>query len=389
MASQQQTFTPGTGQNAAPASAAQRARPFAQAAKFGTEQGTIFTGTQSASQQTNGPNPLPATGYIRRVRLETVLSGGVAGTFTAGGDAPFNFFALIRFAEPNAAPVFELTGFNTLLADIFGGFAGWDDPRQDWDYVSTSPNINIEPYIPVELDGTGMGALSNLSNASAFRLTMIADANTNIYSTVPTTPPAFTVTPQVDYWTLPNQVDMDGNPQATAPPFPGTIQLWSQIQNNTLAVGNNRTSLNRMGNQLRVIIMVTRESGLRDEAPFPDPAQLRWDDINLRIESPQSVRKIMKEAIITTSPRDVGVYVYPYDLGITRLVGGNGISGYLPTVTATRYELSGASSAAGTLDWVVNDVSSAPVSGVQRATVGGGLGFYPPQGNVTTAGGTQ
>jgi hypothetical protein len=133
-----------------------------------------------------------------------------------------------------------------------------------------------------------------------------------------------------------------------------------------------------MGNQLRTVIMVTRASGLRSETPFPNPAQLRWDDINLRIESPQSIRKLMREFIVGNTTRDVGVYVYPYSTGITREVGGNGVSSYLPTVTATRYELSGASGGAGTLDWVINDVSSAPVSGVQRATVGAGLGYTPP-----------
>lgn len=372
---------PQQGVNAAPASAAQRARPFCQASAFGVEQGTIFSGSQAVAQSTYQPTPVPATGYIRRVRLETVLTGGTGGTFTAGGDAPWNFFNLVRFAEPNAAPIVELTGYYLYLADIFGGYAGWDDPQQDWDFVGTAPNINIEPYIPIELDMTGMGALSNLSNASAFRLTMIAEAEGNLYSANPSPVPAYTVTPHIDYWALPNPYDQDGNPQATAPPFPGTIQLWSQIQNLSLASGNNRTSLNRMGNQLRTVIMVTRQSGLRSETPFPNPAQFRWDDINLRIESPQSLRKWMKEFIITTQSRAsgfVGVYVYPYSNGITREVGGNGISSFLPTVTATRYELSGSSGGAGTLDWVVNDVSSAPVSGVQRATVGGGLGYYPP-----------
>jgi hypothetical protein len=376
---------PQQGVNAAPASAQQRARPFCQAAKWGCEQGNAVTGTQSVSQQTFGPAPLPATGYIRRVRLPTVLVGGAAGTFTASGDAPYNFWNLVRFAEPNAAPVVELSGFNLLLADIFGGYTEWNDPRQDWDFVGTSPNINIESYVPVELDGTGMGSLSNLSNASAFRLTLIAEAAGNIYSTNPTTFSTFTCIPHVDYFTLPNAVDQDGNPQATAPPYPGTIQLWSQIQNLTLAAGNNRTSLNRMGNQLRTVIMTTRASGLRSETPFPNPAQLRWDDINLRIESPQSVRKVMREMLDTTSPRDVGVYVYPYSFGVSRTVGGNGVSSFLPTVTATRYELSGASGGAGTLDWTVNDVSSAPVSGVQRATVGGGLGYSPPSPPSTGA----
>jgi hypothetical protein len=381
---------PGTGTTSAPASAAQAARPFCQAAQFGVEQGVVFGGAatlQSVNTQTYQPTPVPATGYIRRIRLTTVLTAGTAGTFTAGGDAPFNFFNLVRLAEPNAAPIVELTGYNLLLADLFGGYAGWDDPRQDWDFVGTSPNINIEPYVPVELDMTGMGALSNLSNASAFRLTMIAEAAGNIYSANPAPFPAFTVTPHVDYWSLPNAYDQNGNPQATAPPYPGTIQLWSQIQNLSLATGNNRTSLNRMGNQLRTVIMVTRIAGLRSETPFPNPAQFRWDDINLRIESPQSLRKWMKEFIITTSARDVGVYTYPYSNGITREVGGNGVSSFLPTVTATRYELSGSSGGAGTLDWVINDVSSAPVSGVQRSTVGGGLGFYPPA--PAPAAGTQ
>ena len=389
MATSQLAPGPGQGVNAAPASAAQRARPFCQASHHGTEQGTIFTGTQSISTQTQGPNPLPATGYIRRIRLEAVLTGGTSGTFTASGDAPYNFFNLVRLAEPNAAPIVELSGFNLLLADIYGGYAGWDDPRQDWDYVGTAPNINIESYVPVDLDPSGMGSLSNLSNASAFRLTLIAEAASNIYSANPSPFPAFTVTPQVDYWSLPNSVDMDGNQQATAPSYPGTIQLWSQITNLSLATGNNRTALNRMGNQLRTVVMVTRQSALRSETPFPNPASLRWDDINLRIESPQSIRKEMREYTYSTSTRDLGVYVYPFSFGVSREVGGNGVSSFLPTVTATRFELSGTSGGAGTLDWVINDVSSAPVSGVQRATAGGGLGYYPPSGNVTSAGGTM
>jgi hypothetical protein len=368
MASAAQTFAPGTGTNSAPASAQMRARPFCP-------------GNQSAATQTYGPNPLPATGYIRRVRLTTTLTGGVSGTYIAGGDAPWNVYNLVRLAEPNAAPIVELSGYNLYIADLFGGFAGWDDPANDWDFAGTSPNINIEPYIPCELDMTGMGSLSNLSNASAFRLTIIAEASTNIYSTAPTTFPAITATPHIDYWTLPNPVDMDGNPQATSPPFPGTIQLHSQITNLPLAAGNNRSALNRMGNQLRTVIMVTRAAGLRSETPFPNPAQLRWDDINMRIESPQSLRKWMREFLMMTNSRSTyltGVYCYPYNSGITREAGGNGISSYLPTVTATRYELSGSSAGAGTLDWVINDVSSAPVSGLQRATVGGGAGYYPP-----------
>src|SRR5215469_6834972 len=118
MASGTTANIPQQGVNAAPASAQQRARPFCQASKWGVEQANAVTFTQGASQQTFGPSPLPATGYIRRVRLPTVGSGGSGGTFTAGGDAPFNVWNLVRFAEPNAAPVVELGGWQLLLADI-------------------------------------------------------------------------------------------------------------------------------------------------------------------------------------------------------------------------------------------------------------------------------
>lgn len=368
---------PGQGINATPATAAQRARPFIQAAHQGVEQAQAFNGTLSGAIQTFGPAPLPATGFIRRVTLQTVLTGGVAGTYITNGDQPFNFYNLIRFAEPNAAPVFELSGFNTLMANIYGGYAGVNDPRNDPDYVATAPNINIEPFVPVEIDMTAMGALSNLTNASAFRLTCIVEADTNIYSSNPTTLPAFVITPHMDYWTLPNGVDQDGVQQATNPPFPGTIQLWSQLTNLTINTGNNRTALSRMGNQLRTIIMVSRISGIRADTPFPNPAQLRWDDLNMRIESPQHLRKTIREYTNGLTVRDTGTYVYPYSYGITRFVGGNGLASVLPTVTATRYELSGSSSAAGTFDWIVNDLSSAPTAGVQRASLGG-LRYNPP-----------
>ena len=48
-------------------------------------------------------------------------------------------------------------------------------------------------------------------------------------------------------------------------------------------------------------------------------------------------------------------------------------------MTATRFEISGTVTASSaTIDWIVNEVTSAPVSGVQRTTAGGGLGYYPP-----------
>lgn len=385
MASAAQTFAPGTGVNSAPASAAQRARPFVQAAKHGRQLATQGTYTPGAAQIQIGPTPLPASGgFLRRIHIQAIASAG-AGAGVGQGDYPWVLFNQIKLLEPNNTPILDLSGYNLLLADTYGGYAGSPDPRVDPDYSANGNNPNIQPYIPIELDPTGVGALADLSSSSAFQLFMAINPSASIWSTAPTTIPAVQVTTYQDYWTLPNPQDMDGNPQATTPPFPGTIQLWSQIPNISIA-NNQRQQLNRMGNQLRTVIIVARSAGARAEGAMPNPLSLRWDDVILTNTDLQTIRKTMREQVEGLTARDTGVYAIPYNFGVSRHVGGNGVSSYLPTVTATRYEISGANSG-GTIDWIVNEVTSAPVSGVQRSTVGGGLGFYPP--NPAPAAGTQ
>lgn len=369
------------GTRAAPAASQVQAVPFNQASHHGCEQGPTFTVTPGASQQTFGPFPLPATGYLRRVLLEvTTTTAGVAGT--GAGDYPFNIFSLLRLTDTNGAPIYELSGYNTLLADIYGGYSGVVDPRTDPDYSASVTVPSIEPFIPLEIDATGMGSPANLSASSAYRLTCVVDTAANIWSAAPTTIPVLTVTAWCEYWTLPNPTDMQGRPQAVAPPYAGTIQLWSQQPNVGVNAGANRIALNRMGNLLRSVLIVFRASGARSDAIVGDPLTLRWDDINLDVISRKSIRKRMREYSNDLVSRDTGVYWFGiYNYGLDMLSGGPAVASWLPTVTATRYEVStpAGSGSAGTLDWLVNDVSVAAQAPEQRAAVGGtGVGFHPP-----------
>ena len=383
MASASQTaFAPGTGVGSAPASAAQRARPFCQAAKHGKQPAlsTTVTPTQlaAAAQVNYGPLPLPAAGgYLRRLLIEVVGTGGL-GSGIGGPDYPWSLINEVRFLEPNNTPILDLSGYNLFLADVFGGFAGTDDPRTDPDYNASGNNPIIEPYIPIELDTTGVGALADLSSSSAFQLYIAINPNASIWNTNPSTFPSLAINTFQDYWTLPNAVDMDGNPQSTAPPYPGTIQIWSQIPAISIATIQ-RIQLNRMGNQLRTVIIVARSSTVRNDGAMPANLLLRWDDIILDNVDLQTLRKELNEWTERLVARDIGVYLLSYNFGVSRFNGGNGVSSYLPTVTATRFEISGTVTASSaTIDWIVNEVTSAPVSGVQRTTAGGGLGYYPP-----------
>ena len=138
--------------------------------------------------------------------------------------------------------------------------------------------------------------------------------------------------------------------------------------------------LNRMGNQIKDVLMVTRSSGLRSDTPFPNPVRIEWDDVILQGTSPQVLRKKMWEMTIQQAPRPTGVFALFFNDGIERNVGGNGASSWLPTVTDTRFALSGqfAAATSPTLDWVISDVSRAPLGSVERTTVGpSGPGYHP------------
>lgn len=359
-------------------------KPFAQASKPGHRLVGNFQPVISAAPAAIGPTALNASGgYVKRWIIETILSGG--GGTTAGvlsADGPWNLWALVTLTEPNNNPVLNLTGYNLFLADIYGGYSMGSNPANDPDFATTIGNINMWPYIPVELDPTGLGALSDLSSSSGYQLYILPNPIATTYTTLPSPVPTAALNVYAEFWTLPDRVDGEQNPQAIVPPRAGTIQMWNQIQNILLSAGggNQEYQLNRMGNRLRTVLMVTRSAGARSDAVFPNPARVEWDDIILHGVSPQILRKRMFEKALSQAVRPAGTFALFFNEGISRFVGGNGASSWLPTVVDTRFALSGQFAAATTptLDYVINDVSYAPLGAVERTTVGpSGPGFHP------------
>jgi hypothetical protein len=355
-------------------------KPFCQASKKGWRLVGTVAPAVSATPAAIGPFTLTASGgFIRRYVLETLLTGGVGGVLSP--DAPWNLFALVTLSEPNNNPVLNLTGFNLYLASVYSGFSCGADPRSDPDYSVLNGNINMWPYIPIEHDPTGLGALSDLSSSSGYQLYLLPNPDTTVWATVPTTLPTATVNVYADFWTLPDRTDGQVQ-QSIVPPRAGTICMWNQILNIVLSAGggNQEMQLNRMGNQIKTVIMATRTSGLRADGPFPNPVRIEWDDVILQGCSPQVLRKKMWELTISQTARPVGTHALFFNDGIERNVGGAGASSWLSTVTDTRFALSGqfAAATSPTLDFVINDVSRAPLGSVERTTVGqSGPGYHP------------
>src|SRR3954452_1832402 len=122
------------GPAAAPPTASIPVIPFDQASHRGMRNGPQWTVTPGASQQTLGPIGIPANGYLRSIIIEIVGAGGAGTTGTGAGDYPFNIIKRVMLEDTNGAPIVNLSGFNLLLANIYGGYAGSPDPRNDPDY---------------------------------------------------------------------------------------------------------------------------------------------------------------------------------------------------------------------------------------------------------------
>lgn len=355
--------------------------PFDQASHKGLEPGPVFTVTPGAAQVTLGPVPLPAQGYLRRVIIEISGASGVAGT--GAGDYPFNIINLLRLQDTNGAPLVELTGYNLFLCNTYGAYDGSPDDRTYFDYSASASNPALQIYAPIEIAPNGLGSLANQSAAAAYRLTLIVDTSANIWSVAPTTIPTLTIRTFMDFWTLPAPADMLQRPQSQAPPFSGVAQYWTNATNQAVASGLNQTRVGRVGNLIRTLIFVGRQSGARAEAPFPDPFTLNWDARDLQIASAKTQRMIMREYISQITARDTGVYAFIFSYGEDRNAGALQINSWLPTVTATRLEVDGTSAGAGTLDTVINDISVAETSPAARAVEASATGYHPPVAPMT------
>src|ERR1700744_4181006 len=100
------------GPGSTPATAAQRQIPFHQASHIGWEPAWVKEVTPGTAAVTFGPEPLPAQGYLDKVVLDLVATGGVEGSATVGKDFPFSFLTLVRLQDSNSATITELSGFN-------------------------------------------------------------------------------------------------------------------------------------------------------------------------------------------------------------------------------------------------------------------------------------
>jgi hypothetical protein len=361
--------------------------PFTQGSKPEIEPGPSFTKVKpSAAAQELGPVTVPANGFIGAILIDVEQTlAAKKGTGELAENSPFTFFELVRLTEPNGAPLgLELTGWHTVLANIYGGVAGLPDPRDDPDFKNELENFSFTLRIPVEISPNALGALGNQSAAAALRLTLRVNPEASIYKKAVEANGEWTVRTFVELWGEPPATDMFGDPIKQNPDYEGTAQYWSEQAAVSVAKGANNIKLTRVGSQIRCIVFEFIKSALRNDEVAPNPLEIQLDNRIFRQYTLRVLRKIMKESVIRlkANTKDTGIYALMFNKGEGRLVGDNAFNSWLPTLTGTRLELRGTAEAAGEVNILTNDVSVTAVNPTERTQQVGVGGYHPPIGQT-------
>ncbi len=379
VATQAAPRTHAEGPGSTPATAAQRQIPFWQASHDAEEPAETFEVTPGAGITTLGPHPLPAQGYLDKVVIDLEATGGNEEEASVGLDYPFTAISLVRLMDSNSVVITELSGFQLMLAMTYGGFAGMPDPRNFPQFSANKGNPKFVLKIPVGLNPMGLGVLANQSSSSAFKLTVVIAGKEEIWQThVPKVIPKFIVKTSTELKTLPPPADSLRRPQQQVPPYNGTAQYFRVQPNFSVPKGASKTPVTDTGNMMRMLGFICRVSGARSEEAFADPYNLVWDTGFLRISTRRLLQVRMREAIVQLAERDKGVYIFNWSTGTGRLAGANEMNAYIPTVTATRLELTGPNAEAGTQDILTNTVSIAEINPALRPVFRNASGYQPP-----------
>lgn len=307
--------------------------------KFATNTTTLAA---TASEQQFNINP---GGFLRGVRLEVRSASGALGGGALNADAPANALASVALENIDGSPIqYPMNGYAHLTSQWF--FRPWHgDPTRRFDYSATvNPSFSL--FVQPELRQTA-GVLANTDARALYRIRWTYATLATLVTGGAPTGPAVTVTAYMESWAQPDAQDLRGNPIEEIPPGLNLATLRRQQIINLAAAGADNTfQLSNMGNELRGMLMILRNSsGVRTDL-LSDPVRWRIDNRSLGVFSNQEIFNRMSdfyETLQTGSTRPTGVYVFPrfYDPG--RMVGES----WLATTNATYLIFESATAAGG------------------------------------------
>lgn len=398
-------------QNAAPAkpSAGQKAapamnRPFIVGSRFADDFAYDKSQTLDTSTHKLSTMELDTDGYTAGLYILAECTGvnTAASTATFDWDSPFRAYEVINLKDTNNKDILgPMNGHDLYIAMKYGGYHFVSDAKASPVYSVTSGtgsaggSFTFILYIPIEVvHRDGLGALTNKSSSSVFKLDLTTAATTSIYvGTTGTPATSATLRTRVAQfgWMDSDTIDVKGNATSPEPPGINTVQYWDK-QTFTFSSGAMNQRLSSFSGGLRTMVIEMRDSNLSrtaNEADWPDPFTVNVDKTTLLNRLRTLWRHIIGEdynafnglevqpgvsgtAATEGWKRDYGTYPLTWAKDFGLAPGAENRFGYLWVTSATALWLKGTVGATGTshtFNVLLNYVN--PANGDPKTLTGG------------------
>lgn len=270
------------------------------------------------------------TGWLRGcwVKFDLTITGG-GTTATYANDGPWGLVQKFTIYDLGSEVVLQVTGYEWMVLNKFGGYFAMGDPRADLTYVAANTgNVSFTLYAPFE--AVGRDALGTVQNESkpGWKLEIYIDTAQNTYGVSAALPTgtatiALRVRGYPNSYTEPATSAPNGRPYSQTPPLPGSLQYWKS-ENLGLSSGTAKYDLvNGIGFPLRNVIYYVRAGDTTRataDANWPDPATLLIGNVNYFTRSKALWISLMTKdygfgaygstvpAVDTANGRENGVY---------------------------------------------------------------------------------
>lgn len=282
---------------------------------------------QGPTQLTTSSQPqtyqLEGSGYLYAIDLQAqgVVPSTNAATVAAQEDAPWSVFSSIILSDVNGELV-NLDGFSLRLANMYCGYLPVNDTTSTDTSVYqnvtgsgvTGGNFNFHLLLPAGTNRRDLiGVLGNQDRAQRYTIRDDFAASTAVWSTAPSALPNVTVTSTYESFTVPSASNARGLKQVQVPDKFGVLHYLTKTVNPGSAPLGGATVnhyLARLGNTIRVLILVLRSNSSRATAETNAPTRITFliGDVPIFTESPAYRRQLMFKRYGFDAPN--GVYVY-------------------------------------------------------------------------------
>ena len=301
--------------------------PFRRATTGRTDKIQVITGTVSAAIQ-RFDQSIDGSGYLAAIDIDvSVVCATNAATVAYNEDGPYNFLNSVVLRDVNGELI-NLTGYHLHLLNLYAGYTPSLSRESSTDtnvYLKTAGAVaaggsfRFHLYAPAAINHrTLLGLVGNQDRAQRYSLRTDVDTTATVYSTAPTNPGAYTITKIYENYSVPAAVNQFGIPQQQFPDAFGALHFLTQTVSESVPVGGSTVNhyLKRVGNTVRVLVLVFRSNGTRAtaESNLPTGVQLKIGDTTIFNESVAYRRRVMFDRFGFDSPAGVLVYDFTTDI---------------------------------------------------------------------------